>query len=71
MRCIGSRRCVARSVLTARAQTPSGDEVVEVILNEGDVFYFPSGMYHRVECVEDSVSINLSLEPCKFAEYLR
>ncbi len=53
------------------SQTPNPDEVSEVVLNEGDVFYFPSGMYHQVECIEDSVSINCSLEPCKFAEYLR
>lgn len=41
-----------------------------VLLEPGDLMYFPSGMYHRVECVEDSLSINVSLEPCKVAEYL-
>lgn len=36
-------------------------EFEEILLNEGDVFYFPSGMWHRVECTEDSISINLSM----------
>ena len=34
-------------------------EVVE--LREGSVMYFPAGMWHSVECLEDSLSINLSL----------
>lgn len=34
-------------------------EVVE--LRPGDRFHFPPGMWHRVECEEDSLSINVSL----------
>jgi hypothetical protein len=34
------------------------ETVVEITLNPGDTFYFPAGMFHRVECIEDSISIN-------------
>lgn len=30
-------------------------------LTPGSVMYFPAGFYHRVECLEDSLSINLSM----------
>jgi len=30
-------------------------------LSAGDSFYFPAGMWHRVECEQDSISINISL----------
>lgn len=33
----------------------------EVLLKPGDVFYHPAGIYHAVECSEESISINLSL----------
>eukprot|EP00941_MAST-03F_sp_MAST-3F-sp1_P001983 g1983.t1 len=37
----------------------------EVVLKAGSVLYFPAGMWHRVECEEDSISINVSLKaPC-------
>ena len=32
-----------------------------VTLHPGDVFYFPSGMWHRVETVEPGISLNVSL----------
>ena len=39
--------------------------VSQVVLKPGSCFYFPAGMWHRVECEEDSVSINVSLKaPC-------
>lgn len=37
------------------------DDAFEVTLGPGDLFYFPAGCWHRVECTEDSLSINLSL----------
>jgi hypothetical protein len=33
----------------------------EVVLQPGDVMYHPAGIWHRVECLEDSFSINVSL----------
>lgn len=34
----------------------------------GDVFYFPAGMWHRVECMEDSISCNISLVGYSYAD---
>ncbi|PRP85520.1 hypothetical protein PROFUN_06752 [Planoprotostelium fungivorum] len=39
----------------------SEDDYEEVILTEGCFFYHPAGIWHRVECGEDSISINVSL----------
>ena len=36
-------------------------ELMEVIVEEGDILYHPAGVWHRVECIEDSISINISL----------
>ncbi len=43
-----------------------GDEV-EIVMNAGDVLYFPAGMWHRVETIEYGVSINISLMGSNFA----
>ena len=43
-----------------------GDEV-EIIMNAGDVLYFPAGMWHKVETLEYGVSINVSLMGSNFA----
>lgn len=43
-----------------------GDEV-EIILNAGDVLYFPAGMWHKVETMEYGVSINISLMGSNYA----
>lgn len=32
-----------------------------IALNPGDILYHPAGLWHRVECLEDSISINISL----------
>ena len=34
---------------------------VEVVLRPGSVLYVPAGMWHRVECEDDSISLNISL----------
>lgn len=41
-----------------------GDPKLErvVVLRPGETLYFPSGMWHRVECLEDSISINISIK---------
>lgn len=36
--------------------------VDEVELCPGDIFYHPAGIWHSVECVDDSFTINLSLK---------
>lgn len=43
-----------------------GDETT-VLLKPGDVFYFPAGMWHNVETVEEGVSINVSLMATNYA----
>jgi hypothetical protein len=43
-----------------------GDETT-VHLKPGDVFYFPAGMWHKVETVEEGVSINVSLMATNYA----
>lgn len=35
--------------------------VQTVTLHPGSAFYFPAGVYHKVEATEDSISINFSL----------
>jgi hypothetical protein len=46
------------------------EDVVEITLNPGDIFYFPAGIFHRVECIEDSISINLSLVNSSWADLI-
>lgn len=44
------------------------EKVTEVILKPGDVMYHPAGIWHRVECQEDSISINISLTAVSYAD---
>jgi len=46
---------------------PKGEEMV-VVVEEGDVFYHPAGLWHAVECLEESVSINISLDGMTYAD---
>lgn len=39
-------------------------------LSAGDAFYFPAGMWHRVECEDDSISINISLVGSTWADVI-
>eukprot|EP01100_Stratorugosa_tubuloviscum_P000511 TRINITY_DN1113_c3_g1_i2.p1 TRINITY_DN1113_c3_g1~~TRINITY_DN1113_c3_g1_i2.p1 ORF type:complete len:538 (+),score=247.51 TRINITY_DN1113_c3_g1_i2:128-1741(+) len=39
----------------------TNSEFEEITLTEGSVLYFPAGTWHSVECIEDSISINISL----------
>jgi hypothetical protein len=43
-----------------------GDEE-SVVLETGDILYFPAGMWHKVETVEPGVSINISLMGMNYA----
>lgn len=40
----------------------------EITLNEGDILYHPAGIWHSVEAIEDSISINFSLRHTKVAD---
>jgi hypothetical protein len=40
----------------------------EIVLNAGDVFYFPAGMWHKVESLETGVSMNVSLISSSWAD---
>lgn len=42
-------------------------KVVSVDVKPGDVFYFPAGMWHKVETIEPGVSINVSLMTTNYA----
>jgi hypothetical protein len=42
-------------------------EVESVLLQPGDTFYFPAGMWHKVEVIEPGVSINISLMAANYA----
>lgn len=42
--------------------------VRSVTLYPGSVLYFPSGMWHRVETIEDSISINVSLTSASWGD---
>ena len=44
------------------------EDITEVILGPGDFFYFPAGCWHRVECLEDGISINLSVVGTTWAD---
>eukprot|EP00980_Cylindrotheca_fusiformis_P023426 scaffold10476_cov142-Cylindrotheca_fusiformis.AAC.1 len=46
--------------------TARGD-VVSIDVKPGDVFYFPAGMWHKVETLEPGVSINVSLMASNYA----
>jgi hypothetical protein len=40
----------------------------EVIIEAGDILYHPAGIWHEVECIENSISINISLVGVTYAE---
>ena len=44
------------------------EKLAEVILKPGDVMYHPAGIWHRVECIDDSISINISLTAVSYAD---
>ncbi|GAB5362098.1 hypothetical protein AAMO2058_000769100 [Amorphochlora amoebiformis] len=39
-----------------------------VTLTPGSFMYFPAGLWHKVECTEDSVSINISMMPSTWSD---
>ena len=44
------------------------EEEMVVEVEAGDVFYHPAGMWHAVECLEESISINISLDGMTYAD---
>lgn len=43
-------------------------ELSEVVLQPGDVLYHPAGVWHRVTCDQDGVSVNVSLTVSSYAD---
>jgi hypothetical protein len=54
-------------VETAFSTARVADEI-SVVLTPGDVLYHPAGILHKVECMDDSVAINISLYASSCAE---
>ena len=44
------------------------EDAEEVTLRPGSMLYVPAGMWHRVQCIDDSVSINVSLMGSSWAD---
>ena len=44
------------------------EDAEEVTLQPGPVLYVPAGMWHRVQCDDDSISINVSLMGASWAD---
>ena len=42
--------------------------IEEVIMNTGDILYFPAGMWHSVETLTPGISINISLMSTNYAD---
>ena len=42
-------------------------EEQEAIMNPGDMLYFPAGMWHSVETIEEGILINISLMSVNYA----
>ncbi len=53
--------------LSGGASSNSFGNIDCVTLNQGDVLYFPAGMWHKVETLEYGVSINISLMGSNYA----
>lgn len=51
-------------------ESNSFGEEVEVIMDAGDILYFPAGMWHKVETLEYGVSINISLMGSTYASLI-
>jgi len=45
-------------------------EEAEIIMEPGDVLYFPAGMWHKVETLEYGISINISLMGSTYAKLI-
>ena len=45
-------------------------EATIVTLNEGDIMYHPAGIWHSVESVSDSISINFSMRQVRKADLI-
>lgn len=45
-------------------------EATSITLNEGDIMYHPAGIWHSVESVSDSISINFSMRQIRKADFI-
>jgi hypothetical protein len=55
---------------SAESEIKLPKEWEEVVLGEGDVLYHPAGLWHAVETLEESVSMNISLIGTSWADML-
>ena len=46
------------------------DNCEELVLEEGDILYHPAGIWHSVECDEDSIAINFSLRNLNMSDMI-
>mmetsp|Transcript_8009 Transcript_8009/g.14842 ORF Transcript_8009/g.14842 Transcript_8009/m.14842 type:complete len:664 (+) Transcript_8009:169-2160(+) len=58
---------LANPAFTSRMRTRMKNHET-VTLTPGSAMYFPAGMWHKVECTEDSISINISLMPTSWSD---
>ncbi|KAH8045969.1 hypothetical protein JL722_13921 [Aureococcus anophagefferens] len=66
--CHGRDRGAAPS---SKKRKRDADDVDEFVLEAGDVLYFPAGLYHEVESLDDdNVSLNVSLVAPSWAEVI-
>ena len=57
--------------LQSRKRPRAAPEVEEVVLDAGDVLYFPAGVFHEVESLDDdNISLNISLMAPTTAEVI-
>lgn len=59
---------VSKSSKGHNAERNEDKDVYEVVLHAGDVLYHPAGVWHQVECLEDSIAINISLSVISYAD---
>jgi hypothetical protein len=65
---LGNSSFCSDEYLTSSAPSGSRDPLCSVEISAGDVLYHPAGVWHRVECLEDGISINISLISASYAE---
>ena len=57
-------------ILSAYDKARLQKESTTVTLNEGDIMYHPAGIWHSVESVTDSISINFSMRQVRKADLI-
>lgn len=50
--------------------TPDPDDLLDVVLEPGDVLCVPAGTWHSAKAIGGSLALNLAVEPLRFAAFL-